>query len=142
MVCYDKGMEKQTFIFIGASGCGKGTQVSLLKEVIAKKDPETPLFYLQTGQYFREFIKKDNLAARIARGEIDRGERAPDFLAMHLWSEVFVENLTGNEHLIIDGSPRSLERGTEPRYCTQILPSANSLLSSISKCTVNGLSTI
>lgn len=101
-------MEKQTFIFIGASGCGKGTQVSLLKEVIAKKDPGTPLFYLQTGQYFREFIKKDNLAARIARGEIDRGERAPDFLAMHLWSEVFVENLTGNEHLIIDGSPRSL----------------------------------
>jgi adenylate kinase len=100
-------MNKDTYIFIGASGSGKGTQVSLLKDYIKKKDPETPIFYLQTGQYFREFIKQDNLAARIARDEIDQGKRAPDFLAMHLWSEVFVNNLTGNEHLILDGSPRS-----------------------------------
>ena len=101
-------MNKDTYIFIGASGCGKGTQVSLLKEHIQKKDPETPIFYMQTGQYFREFIKGDTYAAKIAREEIDRGERAPDFLAMHLWSDVFVKNLTGNEHLILDGSPRSL----------------------------------
>lgn len=100
-------MEKQTYIFVGASGCGKGTQVRLLMEYLERKDPETPIFYLQTGQYFREFIKQDNLAARIAKGEVDRGERAPDFLAMHLWSDVFVRNLTGKEHLIIDGSPRS-----------------------------------
>lgn len=101
-------MNKETFIFIGASGCGKGTQVSLLKERLAEKTPNTPIFYMQTGQYFREFIKEDNLAARIAREEVDRGERAPDFLAMHLWSKVFVANLTGEEHLILDGSPRSL----------------------------------
>jgi adenylate kinase len=101
-------MHKETFIFIGASGSGKGTQVALLKDYMAKKDPATPIFYLQTGHYFREFIKQDNFAARIAREEIDRGERAPDFLAMHLWSEVFVANLTGSEHLILDGSPRSL----------------------------------
>ena len=73
-----------------------------------EKSPETLIFYMQTGQYFREFIKQDTLAARIAREEIDRGERAPDFLAMHLWSDVFVKNITGNEHLILDGSPRSL----------------------------------
>lgn len=100
-------MNKDTYIFIGASGSGKGTQVSLLKDYIKKKDPDTPIFYLQTGQYFREFIKQDNLAARIARDEIDQGKRAPDFLAMYLWSDVFVKNLTGNEHLILDGSPRS-----------------------------------
>jgi adenylate kinase len=101
-------MEKLTLIFIGASGSGKGTQVALLKDYIQKKDPTTPIFYLQTGQHFREFIKQENLAARIARETVDNGERAPDFLAMHLWSEVFVANLTGNEHLILDGSPRSL----------------------------------
>lgn len=101
-------MNKETFIFIGASGCGKGTQVALLKERLRAKTPETPIFYMQTGQYFREFIKQDTLAAKIAREEIERGERAPDFLAMHLWSDVFVKNLTGNEHLILDGSPRSL----------------------------------
>lgn len=101
-------MHKETFIFIGASGSGKGTQVALLKDEITKKDPTTPIFYLQTGQYFREFIKGDTLASQIAKEAIDNGERAPDFLAMYIWSKTFVENLTGNEHLIIDGSPRSV----------------------------------
>ena len=101
-------MTKETFIFIGSSGSGKGTQVALLREELAKKDSSTPLFYLQTGQYFREFIKTNSLAASIAKEAVDKGERAPDFLAMYIWSKIFIENLTGNEHLIIDGSPRSL----------------------------------
>ncbi len=101
-------MHKETFIFIGASGSGKGTQVSLLKEELRKKDSETPIFYLQTGQYFREFIKGDSYASQMAREAIDNGERAPDFLAMYIWSDIFTKNLKGNEHLIVDGSPRSL----------------------------------
>lgn len=101
-------MNKETFIFIGASGCGKGTQVALLKERLAQKTPDTPIFYMQTGQYFREFIKGGSYAAQMAREAIDKGERAPDFLAMYLWSDIFVKNLTGKEHLILDGSPRSL----------------------------------
>ncbi len=101
-------MEKQTYIFIGMSGSGKGTQVALLQEYLKRKDPETPIFYYQSGNQFREFIKGDTYAAKIAKEAIDRGERAPDFLAMWLWSDTFVKNLTGNEHIIIDGSPRSL----------------------------------
>jgi adenylate kinase len=101
-------MHKETFIFIGASGSGKGTQVALLKEELLKKHPATPIFYLQTGQYFREFIKGDTMASQIAKEAIDNGERAPDFLAMYIWSKLFVEELKGNEHLIIDGSPRSV----------------------------------
>ena len=100
-------MEKHTYIFIGASGSGKGTQVALLKEYMNKKEP-APIFYLQTGQYFRDFVKGDTYAARIAREANEKGERQPDFLAMWLWSDIFVKNLTGEEHLIIDGSPRSL----------------------------------
>lgn len=101
-------MNKETFIFIGASGCGKGTQVALLKERLREKTPDTPIFYMQTGQYFREFIKGESYASQMAREAIDKGERAPDFLAMYLWSDIFVKNLTGKEHLILDGSPRSL----------------------------------
>lgn len=101
-------MEKHTYIFIGASGSGKGTQVALLKDYMKKKEPEAPIFYLQTGQYFREFVKGDSYAAHIARDANEKGERQPDFLAMLLWSDIFVKNLTGEEHLIIDGSPRSL----------------------------------
>jgi adenylate kinase len=101
-------MEKHTYIFIGASGSGKGTQVALLKEYMKKKEPAKPIFYLQTGQYFRDFVKGDTYAAHIARDANQEGERQPDFLAMWLWSDIFVKNLTGDEHLIIDGSPRSL----------------------------------
>ena len=34
---YGKVMNLQTFIFIGRSGCGKGTQVALLQEYIKSK---------------------------------------------------------------------------------------------------------
>lgn len=99
----------QTFIFTGPSGCGKGTQVKLLREYLEKKYPEFPQFYLQSGDHFREFVKGDSFAANISRDALNNGERQPDFLAMWIWADTFIKNLHGNEHLIIDGSPRSLE---------------------------------
>jgi len=102
-------MEKQTYIFIGASGSGKGTQIKLLMNEMKRRDAETPIFYLQMGQYFREFSKGDGFAAKIAQEAMANGERLPDFLAMWLWSDIFVKNLKGTEHLILDGSPRSLD---------------------------------
>lgn len=97
-----------TFIFIGPSGCGKGTQVKLLQNYLSEKYPEFAQFYLQSGNHFREFVKGNTYAADIARDALNTGERQPDFLAMWIWSNTFINNLHGNEHLIIDGSPRSL----------------------------------
>lgn len=108
-ICYTEAMKKETFIFIGASGSGKGTQVELLKHELVKRDPTAPIFYLQTGQHFREFVKGNSHAAQIAREAQERGELLPGFLAMWLWSDIFIKNLTGEEHLIIDGSPRTVD---------------------------------
>lgn len=102
-------MRRHTFIFIGASGSGKGTQVSLLIDEIKKRDPRTPVRYLQTGQLFREFIKGDSYAARAAREAVERGDLLPTFVAMWMWSDYFIKHITGAEHLIIDGSPRTVE---------------------------------
>ncbi|OGZ08350.1 MAG: hypothetical protein A2942_02710 [Candidatus Lloydbacteria bacterium RIFCSPLOWO2_01_FULL_50_20] len=102
-------MKKETLIFIGASGCGKGTQVELLKTELEKRDPGIPICYLQTGQHFRAFAKGESFAARVAKEVQERGELLPEFLSMWLWSDVFIKNLTGNEHLIIDGSPRTAD---------------------------------
>ncbi len=99
----------RTFIFIGPSGCGKGTQVKLLREYLGTNYPEYTQFYLQSGDHFREFVKGNSYAANISRDSLNRGERQPDFLAMWIWSTQFINNLTGKEHLIIDGSPRSLD---------------------------------
>ena len=108
MYGYTLHMHKETFIFIGASGSGKGTQVALLEEYLKMKGRETPIFHVQTGEHFREFIKADTYAAHIAREVQEKGGLQPSFLAMWIWSDLFVKNLTGQEHVILDGAPRTL----------------------------------
>jgi len=101
----------QTYIFIGRFGCGKGTQAEMLIERL-KRDgvvtSEHPIYYQETGNRFREFIKQDSYSSRLEKALMDQSERAPDFLAVWIWSSLFIETLNGREHLIIDGSPRSL----------------------------------
>jgi adenylate kinase len=101
-------MELQTFIFIGRSGCGKGTQVTLLQEYIRKQDQKRYVFYIETGERFRQFIKEHSLSSRLAAGIYKRGDRQPDFIAVWMWSHLLVERMTGEEHVIFDGTPRSL----------------------------------
>ena len=101
-------MSPQTFIFIGRSGCGKGTQADLLQKYIKTQDPGREIFYLETGSRFRDFIKGDSLSSKLSLDISHRGDRQPDFLAVWMWAHLFVENLKGNEHVIIDGMPRSI----------------------------------
>jgi len=101
-------MDLKTFIFIGRSGCGKGTQVKLLIEHLKESKKTEKIFYLQTGQHFRDFIKEEGLANKLADEIMDSGGRQPDFLAVWIWSNAFLKNVKNEEHLIIDGTPRSL----------------------------------
>lgn len=105
-------MIPQTFIFIGRSGCGKGTQVELLKKYLGEKMPDTGVFYLETGARFRAFVGGDNATAKRAQVLMKESRRQPDFLAVWMWSHVFVEELTSevdeSKHWIIDGTPRAL----------------------------------
>ena len=101
-------MKFQTFIFIGRSGCGKGTQVALLQEYIKTQDHKRPILYIETGERFRQFIKEPSLSSRLAAEIYKTGNRQPDFIAVWMWSHLLVEQMTGEEHLIFDGTPRSL----------------------------------
>jgi len=102
-------MSPQTIIFIGRSGCGKGTQAKLVESYIHKNDPQKqPVFYVETGAQFREFIKTGTYTGELSKEIYDHVDRQPDFLAIWMWTHLLVENLTGKEHLIIDGAPRSL----------------------------------
>jgi len=96
-----------TFIFIGRSGCGKGTQAKLLQEKYAPLSSAS-VFYLETGARFREFLKKESYTSQLARAVSARAERQPDFLAVWMWSHFLVEGAYGEEHWVIDGTPRSL----------------------------------
>ncbi|MFA5933856.1 MAG: nucleoside monophosphate kinase [Candidatus Paceibacterota bacterium] len=101
-------MTPQTFIFIGRSGCGKGTQVGLLSEALKKLDSEREIFHLETGAMFREFIKEENYTSTLSLGVYKTGGLQPAFLAVHIWSHVLIEKFKGIEHLFMDGICRTL----------------------------------
>ncbi len=102
-------MNPQTFIFIGNSGCGKGTQAKFLEEYIKKEDSKNqPLFYLETGPRFREFIKGENYSSKLSADMYGKKLRQPDFLAIWLWADAMTKSFSGTEHLIADGVSRSL----------------------------------
>ncbi len=100
----------KTFIFIGRSGCGKGTQAKILREHLEKHDPQKRnIMYLETGARFREFIKLDGYTNKIAARVAKNGGRQPDFLAIWNWAHVLIEEMKGEEHLVVDGMPRSCD---------------------------------
>jgi adenylate kinase len=102
-------MELQTVIFIGPSGCGKGTQAKLLKEYLEKHDTEHPTHYFQTGDKFREFMEGDKHTHRKIKDVLSRGGLAPGFLPIWIWGSLFIEGVTGDDHIITDGFPRRAE---------------------------------
>lgn len=97
------------YVFIGRSGCGKGTQAELLKAYLLKKNPSRSIVWFGSGQFFRELIKGDGYTQRLAREISDKGGLQPAFLAVHIWSHFFIENLKGDEDVILDGTPRKLD---------------------------------
>jgi adenylate kinase len=96
----------QTYIFVGRSGCGKGTQANILEEYLKKNYSQHPVLHVSSGDEFRKFAKEKNYSGDIAGGIMKEGGLPPTFLSIHLWSDVLVENVKNNEHIIIDGFPR------------------------------------
>ncbi len=100
-------MTPYTFLLFGRSGCGKGTQAELLKEYLEKKDGAASVLYVYVGNKMRELAKRDSLTAKLANDILLAGDKIPDFLAIWVWSNLMVEKMTENLHLVIDGSPRT-----------------------------------
>lgn len=104
-------MDKPTgIIFIGRSGCGKGTQADLLKKYLEKQDGAGSVFYIYTGEGLRELTKRqDLLTARLVDEKVMKaGAKAPDFVAVWVWSGKFVEGMDEKRHIMLDGSPRTV----------------------------------
>ena len=98
-----------TVIFIGRSGCGKGTQADLFKNRINHLDPDKhPILYIETGNYFRKFIRNEGFSSKISQKIYENDERQPDFLACWMWSNILIDELGEHMHLVFDGAPRAL----------------------------------
>ncbi len=99
----------QTFIFFGKSGCGKGTQLKLLKDYLNKEDESRKHFAFSTGDGFREFFNKDTYASNLSKEITAKGMLQPLFLTISLWGNAFLNNLEKDNHIFIDGYPRRAE---------------------------------
>jgi len=96
------------FLFLGRSGCGKGTQAQLLIKHFQDNNLGETL-YVYTGERLRNFAEKEEtLAARLAKSKMKAGGLLPSFLAVWLWSGALIEGVNENNNVIMDGSPRTL----------------------------------
>jgi adenylate kinase len=102
-------MNHRAFIFIGRSGSGKGTQVKLLTDYLAREAPGQPILYIETGQQFRDYLTNNSQSAKLSRVISETGGRQPAFLATLMWAGKLVGSFSGNEIVIFDGAPRSLD---------------------------------
>lgn len=102
-------MNPKAYIFIGQSGCGKGTQVALLHEKLKNLDAENGVLYLETGKKFRELIATDGFTAQKTKLMIEEGKLPPPFLGVHAWTHFLIEDYDGKSHILMDGAPRVLD---------------------------------
>lgn len=100
-------MTNVAIIFIGRSGCGKGTQSTLLMDYFKSINQDT--LYLSTGNEFRKLIAEgDNFTSNKVDKIYDEGGRHPDFLCITILGNFFKDQYTSNKNLIMDGGLRSL----------------------------------
>ena len=95
-----------SFIFIGRSGCGKGTQADLLQKHLESQGES--ILYIETGEKFRKFFTEDGYTNTISRRLYESGERQPDFLACDMWTHILMDSFGGEQSVIFDGTSRSL----------------------------------
>jgi adenylate kinase len=103
-------MKPITCILFGKSGSGKGTQAELLAESFKKVDPGRKTFYVETGQRFREFTEKNKTytAGRV-KEIMANGKLIPAFLPIWIWTGLMIDEMKGDEHIVLDGLSRREE---------------------------------
>jgi adenylate kinase len=98
-----------TFLFIGRSGCGKGTQAELLKKYLEEND-QRPVLYIYAGDKMRKLTEEEKtFTSKLANEIMVSGDKQPAFLAIWAWSNDLVEKLEAEMHVIFDGCPRATE---------------------------------
>src|SRR3989344_1907422 len=103
-------MEQITALFLGPQGCGKGTQINLLKSFLKEKDPHRPIVHLEMGAELRAFGTEGGYTQDLIDASLKRGELQAAFITTYVMARFFIKHVTGNEHVIIDCFPRSLEQ--------------------------------
>jgi len=106
-------MKSLNIIFLGRSGSGKGTQLSLLKNKFNLEE-------IDTGFLLRNFIKQKNSLAQNISEIIKRGELVPTWLVVYLWLKKLI-GLRDQKGTIFEGSPRRLAEAQILEECLNLM---------------------
>ncbi len=103
-------MRSLNIIILGPPGTGKGTQA----QKIAKK---FNLEYIATGDFLRDFIKKNSKLGKEVKNYLDKGELVPNEIINDYVKEK-LNNLPELRGVIFDGFPRNVKQAID---CEKIL---------------------
>ena len=104
-------MDKQTLIFLGTQGAGKGTQIGLLKEYLAGNNGGREIVHFEMGKNLRELEKREDYTGKLSHEILAGGNLIPYAISCAVFADYLVDHLkTGDEHLIIDGFPRTADQ--------------------------------
>ena len=99
----------KTYIFFGIVGAGKGTQIELLKKVLAERDA-TPIVYVYPGNEFRKLTASGTYTGGLVKEALEAGKLQPLFLTAWTFSQALLDMQDANSHIIVDAFPRNLEQ--------------------------------
>jgi adenylate kinase len=102
-------MKPLTLLFFGSQGAGKGTQVQMLIDYLAK-NTQSAVIRIDMGHELRGLRDTGSYAGTLTGGIIDQGLRMPDFMPIYLQTKKLVDSLTGEEHIIADGLARGADQ--------------------------------
>lgn len=103
-------MNPITVAFFGISGSGKGTQASLLIDLLKERDQTREVARAEMGNFLRAFAGKDTLLAKKVNEILLAGGLVPSFMAIYMLTEYFNTEVKGDEHFIFDGTCRRIEQ--------------------------------
>jgi len=104
-------VNKQTLIFLGTQGSGKGTQIGLLKEYLADHNGGRGIVHFEMGKNLRELAKRPDYTGTLSNDILVGGGLVPYAISCSVFASYLIDNIkTGEEHLIIDGFPRTADQ--------------------------------
>lgn len=103
-----ENQKPKAYIFIGRSGCGKGTQADLLMKYLCEQNLACKTLHIESGALLREFVKGSSYSQKKCKEILDKGGLMPEFLVVGLWSNYLLNTLETGENIVFDGCPRKL----------------------------------
>ena len=105
-----QSVNKQTLIFLGPQGCGKGTQIALLKELLKTKDTEREIVHFEMGKCLRELGAQETFTGKKTSHILHEGGLIPYAVSCSVFVHYLMTHAQSNEHIIIDGFPRTKDQ--------------------------------